>query len=877
MPRYSDSCLYRSAFGQTSADSAAQADQREALRRAFEDLRVRVEPVASEVAKTLPQLTDHSIQHLDALWDVASVITGGDFQINPVEGLILGAAFLLHDLGNAIAAYPNRLADLKGTEWDDTVVKLYIDQYERRPTHREIQEPASEIYDQVLLWRLRDVHAEACIRLACDGIIDQSGNVLPIIENSELREELGATIGKVASSHHWDISTVVEKLAHRTAYSGGSSSWEANLLVLACILRCADACHIDRRRASPLLMALRRPVGGSVPHWRGQQRIGLPILNENTKLLEFRSTTPFLQADRQAWQIIYEMASGWADKELRKCDLVLRERHMPRFAAIGIAGVEDPESFSQFIETESWSPINLSVRITNVAKVVEKFGGRNLYGNDNTVPLRELIANAADAIRARRAIPNSGLTEDQGTVTIRFSESGPFGTLSISDDGVGMSTEVLRHNLLNFGSSFWASDLVLKEFPGLLSTSFRPTGKFGVGFFSAFMIGTKVQIITRRFADSVDSTQVLELEKNELTPLVRKARIPEEGIASGGTIVSIQLSDELWSKDGICPSDKRSRRKNLAILAASIAPALDVNVEVQIEDEQPFAAISANDWLSIPFPELLKRLEPAAKRLYDTYGLRITGDVSEQALILGRSEVPSGRIRLVSDKSGWMICTVGGLSTNIEFGCGNGLLTASTDLVSRSSSLPMLNQTTLRSILEKSLELKFSTGKRSGFPVADLAALMLKHGLFPKTLRIFNTHDYKAMTYSQFVEWATNPRIREIALCQDTEFSYTNELDSEHDIELSEAELRENVVVLADPGNIGFFKSVKLADESERAEESRSLGKFFILALCDAWRCAPDDIELEEQEIVVADFYTARDYDEVEVSKQVVRFIRPNK
>ena len=52
-----------------------------------------------------------------------------------------------------------------------------------------------------------------------------------------------------------------------------------------------------------------------------------------------------------------------------------------------------------------------------------------------------------------------------------------------------MSRRVLVDYLLDFGSSFWTSEGVKQEFPGLIGKGMPHTGRYGIGFFSVFMLG----------------------------------------------------------------------------------------------------------------------------------------------------------------------------------------------------------------------------------------------------------------------------------------------------------------------------------------------------------------------------------------------------
>lgn len=98
---------------------------RERLRNTFLSFRGRVALLAAEIHRHLPDYTVHDITHLDALWEMADIITGRSYTLTPTEAFVLGGAILLHDLGMGLASYPRGVADLQKEEtWADTVTSL---------------------------------------------------------------------------------------------------------------------------------------------------------------------------------------------------------------------------------------------------------------------------------------------------------------------------------------------------------------------------------------------------------------------------------------------------------------------------------------------------------------------------------------------------------------------------------------------------------------------------------------------------------------------------------------------------------------------------------------------------------------------------------
>ncbi len=120
--------------------------ERERLRSSFVSFREKVKQLAGEIHRVLPEFTIHDISHLDALWEMSDIIIGNQYYLTPTESYVLGGAILLHDLGMALASYPNGINDLKSDIlWKDTVTSLYISNFQRSPTEEELINPEMHI------------------------------------------------------------------------------------------------------------------------------------------------------------------------------------------------------------------------------------------------------------------------------------------------------------------------------------------------------------------------------------------------------------------------------------------------------------------------------------------------------------------------------------------------------------------------------------------------------------------------------------------------------------------------------------------------------------------------------------------------------------
>ena len=127
----------------------------------------------------------------------------------------------------------------------------------------------------------------------------------------------------------------------------------------------------------------------------------------------------------------------------------------------------------------------------------------SLYSNKE-IFLRELISNASDAADKLRfkALSNSALYEGDGELRVRVSLDADKGSLTISDNGIGMTREQVIEHLGTIAKSG------TKEFLTALgqdqAKDSQLIGQFGVGFYSAFIVADKVTVKTRAAGEATD-------------------------------------------------------------------------------------------------------------------------------------------------------------------------------------------------------------------------------------------------------------------------------------------------------------------------------------------------------------------------------------
>lgn len=475
--------LWLKSLDENSSYAKSNVQSVDILRVSFKNIRKKAAEIATEIKNSQSGLTLHDISHLDSLWETAATIAGKEIKLNPIEAYVFGCAILFHDLGMALILWEQEIENLKTSkEFQDTVFSLYKASLNRNPTQKELNEAPKEITDQAISSRLRDLHAFKASDLPMTSW-KFKGQDFYLIEDSDLRQKLGRKIGGIAESHWWSVEEIRNRFERQRISPAPTyfpSDWTIDNVKLACLLRLADFIHIDDRRSPNLNYSITKPQGLSDTHWNFQNKLNRAQTMDER--LVFSSHNHFKVADNSAWWLAYNTIQE-IDKELKSVDNLLIDFQLQRFEAKGVKGIQSPELFSQFVTTDGWEPVDTQLKISNFHGIIEKFGGEQLYGNKSTVFLREMIQNACDAIQAKRYY-NTNLN---GEIFVKYSETNNGQAyFEINDNGIGMSQSVLLYGLLDFGNSFWKGNLVRKEHPGLLSSGFNPTGKYGIGFFSNF-------------------------------------------------------------------------------------------------------------------------------------------------------------------------------------------------------------------------------------------------------------------------------------------------------------------------------------------------------------------------------------------------------
>jgi len=161
----------------------------------------------------------------------------------------------------------------------------------------------------------------------------------------------------------------------------------------------------------------------------------------------------------------------------------------------------------------------------------------SLYSNKE-VFLRELISNGSDACDRLRfaALTDSGLMDDGENLCIQVSVDKTAKTVTIRDNGIGMSQDEVIDNIGTIARS--GTKKFLQSISGDAKNDANLIGQFGVGFYSAFLVAHRVELTTRRAGTAaIEGVRWTSDGEGEYT-------IETAEVSDRGTMITLHLRDD---------------------------------------------------------------------------------------------------------------------------------------------------------------------------------------------------------------------------------------------------------------------------------------------------------------------------------------------
>ena len=176
---------------------------------------------------------------------------------------------------------------------------------------------------------------------------------------------------------------------------------------------------------------------------------------------------------------------------------------------------------------------NIGVKTENIFPVIKKF----LY-SDQEIFLREIISNAVDATQKLKALAASGEFKGElGDLTIKVEVDKKKKTLTVRDRGIGMSAEEVDKYINQIAFS-GAEEFIAKFKTQSEAEAANIIGHFGLGFYSAFMVSSKVALISKSCKDEGKNGVIWECDGS---PEYTMNEIPK---GDRGTDVILYIGDD---------------------------------------------------------------------------------------------------------------------------------------------------------------------------------------------------------------------------------------------------------------------------------------------------------------------------------------------
>lgn len=470
-----------------------------------------IEPLLKAI-NYFPEYTLHDSKHLENVLKISSDLipekTFKKLSKNSIEYLV--AAILLHDLGMFISRDGlNNLiwgaqeykcsTDLCAETWKElwqnyySKAKKYNDKKlieifgDNQPVDQDIDNnvPEENTERQRLLFGdfLRQYHHRLAYETAKQGF--PGNEVIDVFQDSTITETDREIIGIIAYSHGVDLRSTEQYIKHYQI----DLTKICPIYYLMSVLRIADYLDILDKRAPENI--------------RRKQRFHSPIsqreydLNQSVIDLSFvkEQKSYFVNAEPECSTIfIYTQNTlKGIQNELDRCWAFLAEKYNYDYE-LSIHRITSNLLDDKKIKSFNNLFLTKKAELTVNHDLIKVFA-EPLYGHNPTFAVRELMQNSIDACNERYLIDNIA-----GNIEINIdTEHKEF---VITDNGIGMSEDVLINYYLTTGSSYRNSDSWKDTYINDNgSAKFCRIGKFGVGVLATFLIGDEIEVATRHLND----------------------------------------------------------------------------------------------------------------------------------------------------------------------------------------------------------------------------------------------------------------------------------------------------------------------------------------------------------------------------------------
>jgi molecular chaperone HtpG len=525
-----------------------------------------------------PEYTDHGCNHIEGvLASIDALITADSYALLTSEDVgALVLATLLHD--SAMHFHADSFLDLindnkkplvpelddkswkeefevyfsHARRWDERkLYRILGDQNEPELTQDTIEtvrlHPTKKDAD---LWTtkyrkflgefIRQKHARLAHEIALKG----KGSSVALKQYG-IPDDLIDLIGLIARSHHLPLRSTFSYLTDK--YGSRIVCQNTHPIYLMVLLRVADYLQIQATRVNSGFLGvqrLRSPL--SQEEWNTHLVVKSVQKDDNDQECLYiralpQSASLFIKLQKLLEGLQSELDTSWAvlgeiyskEPELKKFGLTIRRIR---------SNVSDSVEFLKR-QKPPFYPVHAALDTTGASML--KLLIKPLYGNRPEVGVRELLQNSLDAVREfeqmvldnpeYRSVPRLRQACD---ILIKIEKEDDGDWLTISDRGIGMTSEIINLFYLRAGASFRQSDAWWNDFVSDGKSKILRSGRFGIGALAAFLLGNQIQVITRNLRSSPENGVAFNASIETDSVELRRVAVSEIG-----TTIRIHLTE----------------------------------------------------------------------------------------------------------------------------------------------------------------------------------------------------------------------------------------------------------------------------------------------------------------------------------------------
>lgn len=444
------------------------------------------------------EYTKHDISHINYMLKSLDWIIPEDTKkiMTPGDWLMITLAIYFHDLGMLVTneEYKQRneseFVDFKanvqdgnyGLDYKNKVLGLDTEKQDRFLYQEYVRKTHAE---RIKYWILN----KSSLKFPPDlSITNEIRDLLKNIDDLFLKD-----LANVCESHHLIDLDDTEKYKIKQQY-GPTEEEIVNIQYSAILLRTADLLHITSDRTPSIEFSLINPTDPvSQEEWAKQNAVKAvaPVdktnkegnVDHSLKKDTFGIIAHFKEEKGFFGLISY---LNYADSQLKE-SFKFNEASKVKFSHkydFAWRNIDDSS-----IETENFEKRQFEFTLDQ-NKILDLLVGHTLY-NDYTVVLRELIQNSIDASKLKKhELEINPKNTYSPHIKVEWSEESR--ELTFTDNGTGMTIEIIENHLLKVGSSRYQDPTFKKNNP-----DFSPISRFGIGLLTCFLIADDIDILTK--------------------------------------------------------------------------------------------------------------------------------------------------------------------------------------------------------------------------------------------------------------------------------------------------------------------------------------------------------------------------------------------